>query len=291
MSKFELRPLKEYKGAHYPAAWRKEAPDDELKKSPPSLARCLFTGLLAFGLLFGLIGCFGDVKGKLTEQADAGILPNIDGGDSGDGGDEADSGDIMLGVMAECTPGDVMCADNENLATCNEDYYYDAARSCEEICDEEFADSSAYSLGCDAQAEDPCQCQYDMVPGVMVECTPGEVQCREDNQYVECTEDYYLSDPRSCDELCAESDMMSYGCNEAVVENPCQCGYDILDGEPALCTPGIIECQEDDVALICADDGYGTSQVSCDDHCAEQDMISIGCTTLDRDNFCGCKDE
>ncbi len=58
--------------------------------------------------------------------------------------------------MAECTIGDLFCGDAETLYVC-EDGALHTPYNCEEVCMQSHG-SQARSLGCNAEAEDPCLC-------------------------------------------------------------------------------------------------------------------------------------
>jgi hypothetical protein len=181
---FELRPVPRYEPPRYPTTCR----DDEA--APPAawgwreVIRVALALVLVLGLALGALACGDRARLAVTPPGrDGGIG---DGGPPGDGGPDGappwdgatdDGGDILLGDIAECTPGDLYCADADTLMTCADSTYQ--AESCTERCVDEWG-PTAFSQGCAAAAADPCQCEYDLLDGGMAACTPGEVTCRDE---------------------------------------------------------------------------------------------------------------
>lgn len=140
------------------------------------------------------------------------------------------------GGMVECSPEEVYCDDN-SLVTCPD--YYPIYTECDTYCSETYG-PDYYSLGCDAEAEDPCQCEYGMIDGDWVECLPEDVSC-DGNSMVTC-DDYYPV-YTDCDTYCSETygpDYFSMGC-DAEQEEPCQCEYGIIDGDFEEVNPEDVE--------------------------------------------------
>jgi len=65
--------------------------------------------------------------------------------------------DVLDGGIAQCTPGELQCLDDGQLATCNADSSFDYVL-CSDKCLADLGEG-AISLSCDAtDAEDPCTC-------------------------------------------------------------------------------------------------------------------------------------
>ena len=65
--------------------------------------------------------------------------------------------DIIDGGIAQCTPGELRCLGDGELATCNDDSFFDYL-FCGDVC-VDLLGPGAISRGCDdADAEDPCLC-------------------------------------------------------------------------------------------------------------------------------------
>ena len=198
---------------------------------------------------------------------------------------------MIDGEWVECEPGDVMCSDETTVATCD-DYYWEH-HDCDEICVQTYG-AGAFAVGCDAAEENPCLCDFDIAPGVVAECTPGDVFCSDDTHYMICEDDRTTWTPMDCEDYCNETggiDAYAIGCDATQVGQPCLCEYDIIDGDIAACTPGEVWCRSDDIAGICHDNQWDWDYVYCDDYCPENygpDSYSDGCDASNPENFCGC---
>ncbi|MFH1807731.1 MAG: hypothetical protein ABIJ09_03245 [Pseudomonadota bacterium] len=284
---FEIRPVARYSGARYPGVRppRHDEGDEGVRKPGP--VRLAFTALLIAAISLGLVACLGDLRGKLQDRFD--VVTSADGGGGGDGGTGDDGGDIIMGEMVECSPGDLHCDDADTLATCGDDYLY-TRQSCAEICEDRFSASGewGYSLGCDIDAADPCQCQEDMIDGGMPACFPGDVYCADDTTLVECGDDYSMNSvdcETYCDAQYGDPAAYSLGCSDDAAD-PCQCQYDLEMGVMAVCMPGDIACESGNVLATCAD--YDYQRQDCDDTCAAQGQISLGCDVNAQDP-CQCE--
>ena len=142
--------------------------------------------------------------------------------------------DIIDGDIAECTPGDFYCLDDQNVAICNDDYWSWTEQNCNDYCHEVHGPEYS-SYGCDSQAEEPCDCVYDVMDGMIAECTPGESYCVDDDTVVVCDDDEYSWTEHDCDAYCTDTfgeDYYATGCDAENQTNPCGCEYGIVDGEP-----------------------------------------------------------
>jgi hypothetical protein len=287
---FEIRPVASYRGARYPGVAPRRPPvDDDAGARKPGPVRLAFTAALILFISLGLVACFGDLRGKLNDRFE--IITSADaGGGGGDGGTGDDGGDITMGVMVECTPGEVRCDDADTLVTCD-DSYTPQAQSCATVCEEHYAaqGSWGHSLGCDAAAADPCQCQEDIIDGGMPACYPGDVYCADASTLVECGDDGIPTSvdcEAECDARYSDPMASSAGCDAAAAD-PCQCQYDIVAGVAPVCTPGDVVCEDGDVLLRC-DANYNQTRQDCDETCAAQGGISLGCDAAAEDP-CQCE--
>ena len=131
--------------------------------------------------------------------------------------------DIVDGMMAECEPGDLYCADDRTVAICEDSYFY-TSHDCDERCRETHG-PDFYSMGCDAEAEDPCRCEYGIVDGEAPMCDPGDVICFDDETVGVCEEGGWDYTPQDCAERCVETHgegSASAGC-DPLAEDPCLC--------------------------------------------------------------------
>jgi hypothetical protein len=184
--------------------------------------------------------------------------------------------DIIEGDVDPCYPNDAYCQDERTVVFCDDDW---APQDCEAYCDELLGSIDAFSNGCNAEAEDPCQCEYGIEDGIMAHCDVGEVVCADEMTVGVCVDgvDFTYQD---CNERCVAehgSDWISPGCN-AEAEDPCQCMYGIVDGEMVECSPGDVRCAEDGTFAVCVDNMW--SWRSCEDYCDEMygpDATSGGC--------------
>jgi hypothetical protein len=103
-----------------------------------------------------------------------------------------------------------------------------------------------------------------------------------------------LFEEQDCQEVCKNtfgSDYSSRGC-DADAEDPCLCEYDIIDGDPAVCTPGDMICMDENTVGICQEDQWSYQEQDCDDFCLEnygEDYYSEGCNSDNPENICTCK--
>ncbi|MBN2497603.1 MAG: hypothetical protein JXR96_23625 [Deltaproteobacteria bacterium] len=200
--------------------------------------------------------------------------------------------DIIIGEMVECTPGDLRCLDDDTLQVC-EDYWWATSRDCDDYCREMYGEWS-FSRGCDSEAADPCQCEYDVTPGIVAMCTPGDLHCISERDVQVCNDDGISWTDMSCDEYCREThgaDYYSLGCDDEARE-ACQCEYGIIDGDMPSCTPGDFICQGEETILVCDQDAYSWTSWDCQDWCEEvygEGWTSTGCDADEAENFCGCE--
>ena len=142
--------------------------------------------------------------------------------------------DITPGVMAECTPGDFMCDQDESqVQICQDNAWEWTTVNCDDYC-REVHGPDYYSMGCDNADPEPCQCEYGMIDGMMAECSPGEIQCQDDDTVKIC-EDSWSFTTYDCQDWCEATygaESSAGDCDATEVENPCNCEYGIVDGEP-----------------------------------------------------------
>jgi hypothetical protein len=149
-------------------------------------------------------------------------------------------------------------------------------------------------MGCDAQSPDPCLCEYGIIDGDMAYlCLPEERMCQDDRTVAFCEAGEFI--PQSCDEYCRDTlGPMAYsmGCDDQA-EDPCQCEYDMVEGEMgAVCFPSSVICVDDDTVNICDDVGESISTVSCQEHCEGElgaGASSPGCDPSAGDDPCQCE--
>lgn len=268
---FQVKPIDTYTGARYPSAHTTEPAGETFEERNRPLL-FLVSLVLIVGITVGLVGCY--LRSDYVPETPQ---PQPDGGPDGDGGD----GD------PPCTDGDLRCSDDWTLETCDDGSW--VGQSCHDECSARGLEY--YSVGCDADAEDPCQCEYGIVEGLMEECEPGDVICGDDGMAQICTDEWYW-DLRSCDEICREEhgpEWSSAGCDESA-EDPCQCRYDIIDGGPMFCEPGEAFCDGDTVRMVCGDGGEWTAE-DCNALCLESgnpDVVSGSCEDDGGEAGCVC---
>jgi hypothetical protein len=228
---FEVRPVRQYDVPRYPTTCLEPEPEEPTddRVRPRDVLRWLVAGLLMLGLLVGAIAC-GD-RGRLAvvpPRADGGITP--DGGPQPDGGlpppdgGEPDGGDIIMGDIADCAPGDIFCADTQTLMTCNEDQGTYTATDCDAHCQATYGPQS-YTLGCDVNAVDPCNC-HDMLDGGIAQCTPGTVWCLDPSTVETCDQATGSMVSTDCTTWCHEqygATSTAAGCDASQSDNPCGC--------------------------------------------------------------------
>ncbi len=282
MNPFQVKPMARYDGARYPSPWARApepgSPEQDSSQTPNQRlgpAGLLLALVLTLGLAIGVVGCFADYKALPCEHG-----PRL--ADGSCPGPDPDPG---------CPPGTLAC-DEMALWTCDQDGRWQG-QDCEALCDQR-GGLDSYSQGCDATAEDPCLCEYDIIDGDIAECTPGQFACLDDGQVQICNDDSYSWTTQACSEYCQEThgaEFISYGCDDQA-EEPCLCDYDMLDGVWAGCEPDEVYCQDEDTLMVCAADRYSYDEKACTDYCIEvfgQDYYPTGCDTSDADNLCGCE--
>jgi hypothetical protein len=335
---FEVKPLKRYDVARYPTFVPRPQEEQEEQKAHPLVI--VLAVVLALGLSLGLVGCYSDYKhfcpdglppdrngdcpddepeclpGQVVCRGDSGYSTcNADGEtwantDCEDycrdmfghdatvlGCDEQAAQpcqceyDITLGIMAICTQGDVYCKDEATVGFCDYQTLEYDYQNCGEYCQETMGEDY-YSKGCDAQASDPCLCEYDIIEGGLPVCTPGEFSCVDELTAQVCTTDYTW-ETRDCEVYCQETYgeyTETKGCVEGA-DDPCGC-YDIIDGDVAECTPGeFLFCHDENTASVCAEDHWTWIYQDCAEYCVIHygpDASSSGCDDNEGDNFCGC---
>ncbi len=275
--KFRVEPIRQYKQARYPSAWARQPAVEEEEKKKLNPAMLLVVFVLTLGLALGLIGCLADYKAK---SCGPGLVLDSNGNCVG-----PDPND--------CNPGVLVC-DQNTLMVCNQDGQSWSSQECDVYCSEMYGFGS-YSKGCDALADDPCQCDYDIIDGDIAECTPGGVACWDDETVAFCNQDSYSWTEQNCNDYCLEvngPDYHSNGCN-AQADDPCQCEYDIIEGIWVECTPGEFTCVDEDTASVCSADYMGWENVDCIEYCTDNfgdDYYSTGCKEDNsQDNICGCE--
>jgi hypothetical protein len=144
--------------------------------------------------------------------------------------------DIVDGGLPFCSPGEMECLDEYTLSTCDENISW-VVTDCNQYCQETAEEPGmGWSMGCDVNAEDPCQCEYDIIMGEMFMCTPGDIWCQDQETVAICNDDSFSWSEVGCYDYCVENfgeDYYPTGCdiaNEA--DNICGCEYGIVDGKP-----------------------------------------------------------
>ena len=150
--------------------------------------------------------------------------------------------DTFDGGMYECYPDEKQCLDDATLLICNENYSFDPM-SCEEYCQEKFG-PDYISLGCNIEAQDPCQCEYGLTPGIVAECTPGDIYCPDAQHVAICEEGHLMHTIYACEDYCritfGEDYYSTMDCNAENPGNPCSCEYGIIDGDMADVPPSTL---------------------------------------------------
>ena len=226
--------------------------------------------------------------------------------------------DMILGVMVECTPGDVYCLDNETVQVCDDTSMFQY-QTCEEYCESKFGDEYQPNSICDEdQSGNLCDCQLpdgDIDDDVDHDqdadpagCLPGEYYCQSDSVLAFCEEEGGEFQEYNCNEYCQQqhgNDAYSGGCDNAA-NDPCQCEYDSTDGLPvgdvdysidgdidnAICTLGESHCDEQDNLYVCESLSEGYVKYFCENYCVEEfgaDYVSYGCDAQDTQNPCQCE--
>jgi hypothetical protein len=209
-----------------------------------------------------------------------------------------ENNNILDGVAVECMMDDLTCGDGGTIGVCiNEDgYEHFDYKECNDYCFEEFGpDYSAFGV-CDMNNHDnPCDCQYDVMDGIIAQCDEGDFYCTEDDSISICDASG-MHVEKTCDEYCEEewgSDLFISGsnCSDSTTDEPCDCYYGVLDGAVAECTVDDIICVSDKTLGVC-EDGYTYSNTRCEEICAnENNSTSAGCDTENKENPCLCEEE
>lgn len=263
---FQVKPVSQYQGARYPG---QSDADDELVEERAHPLVIIMAMILVVGVSIGMIGCY--LRSDYVPET-----PQPDGGPDGDPPDPPD-----------CEGDEVQCVDSWTPEVCVDGRF--EAIDCGVYCTETFG-WEYWSMGCDAEADDPCMCEYDVMDGAAPYCEPGDVFCLSENT-VEICNDYY-PETYNCADYCVEQlgeGAISYGCNE-IAEDPCQCDYDIIGGVRAVCTPEDIVCIDDQTLGDCNEYGDIVYR-DCDEYCVEifgSEYLSEGCDMAVLDNPCQC---
>jgi hypothetical protein len=137
--------------------------------------------------------------------------------------------DIILGSPSECIPGEIFCIDSQNVNICTDfDGYSDyKSMSCVDFCKENYG-SEYYPYGdcSDTNAENPCQCEYEIIAGIDVACYPGDIYCFDENTLLECDGNINDYQRINCSDRCLEQNgenSISNGCDASNDVNPCLC--------------------------------------------------------------------
>ena len=271
--RFQVKPVQDYDGAEYLSVYEEGRAEDERMEERTHPLAMLLAMVLVVGLAMGLVGCYlkHDYVPE-TPQPDA-------GGDGGDGGD----GD----PPPECEEGAMRCTDESDLEVCEDETWI--TEDCHERCRDSL-DEFAFSTGCDADADDPCLCEYDIIEGDVDPCYPNDVYCIDDDTAYFCGAEWREVD---CEDYCNETygiDSYSEGCN-AEADDPCQCVTDILDGVMASCEPGELVCLDGGTMGVCDDEGHDYVPVLCHEFCREthgEDWYSNGCNP-EAEELCQCE--
>ncbi len=198
-----------------------------------------------------------------------------------------------------CTEGDAMCRNTDTLVFCDENHVRQVV-NCNDYCVAHYG-ADYVSHGCNAENTDNrCQCDYDGLDGMIAQCYPDELFCSDAEYITYCdmeeSYDPYMGTPRTvtCDAYCKATmgpDYSSYlGCTADNPENPCNCEYDMIDGDIAECMPSDLLCLEDGRVAICTDSYYYEYFV-CSDKCVielGEGAISLGCDATLPEDPCRC---
>jgi hypothetical protein len=281
--KFHVRPLREYGQARYPSMVAAAPPatepareEEETRHHPLEI---LLAAVLVLGISTGLIGCFSDYK---TDACAMGLLPRDENGNC-----------VPPDPEDDCQPGVLFC-DDGTLMSCNQDGPGWSSPDCDAYC-QETLDPMSTSRGCDAGADDPCQCEYDIIDGDVAVCEPGDLMCTDAYTLATCVDWNWVWEEQDCHEYCRDllgPDAYSIGC-DALAEDPCQCQYDVVVGVMPECSPGAFQCSDEDTVVICEEDAWTWTEHDCDTWCTDtfgEDYYAEGCDPgNESDNPCGCK--
>jgi hypothetical protein len=272
---FQVKPVTQYHGAQYPSVYAGDPGDDRLEQKEIHPLTILMALVLVVGLTLGVAGCY-----QTTHRPHGDPPP--DGG-PGDGGPDGDP--------PGCDEGARLCTDMQNFQICDDGEWVTTV--CEEWCDENYS-PDAYATGCDADAEEPCRCEYDIIAGEPDPCYPNDLYCSDEWHLVLCSDEWREVD---CNTYCQEqhegsSEWYSNGCDQNNAADPCQCEYGMVDGGMPECEPGDVMCVNDRTAAVCTD-SHEMREINCDQYCRDEhdgdpDWYSNGCSTSAED-FCQCE--
>jgi len=159
LREFEVRPITHYEGARYPS-WRAQ-PDAEARRC--SIVVVATSIALAAGLALGLVACDEAREPDFERTPAVAVMPpGLDGPPPPD----------PLPAPA-CEPGEIWCEDLETVVICNDDGTAATATDCAEYC-LETTGYQPYAYECNADAEEPCQCEYDIVAGCSATVYPSD---------------------------------------------------------------------------------------------------------------------
>lgn len=267
--KFRVSPVKHYDGARYPGAAPQAAEEPGF-----DFWKFLFCLVLVMGLSLGLmVSC---------------VQYGVDGCPD----DSREVNGKCVGPEDDCEPG-VMRCDTGALMVCDEDGEGWTGQACETYCQDMYG-QDAYSTGCEADAADPCGCQYDITPGVVAECTPGDFMCLDDGQVSLCEDNAWEWTTVDCDDFCQDlhgPGYISMGCEDEADE-ACNCQYGMIDGGMTECSPGDLNCQDEDTLQVCDEDSWSYTTWTCQDWCEENygpEYIAGDCDDSQSDNPCNCE--
>ncbi len=198
-----------------------------------------------------------------------------------------------------CTPGDAVCRNSDVLVRCDDNHVREII-NCADFCVANYGPDYV-SRGCDSTKPDnPCNCKYDAIDGMIAECYPNERWCAGPDSITWCNTDnneWGHLETINCSQYCHLTygpDYYSWeGCDDQNAENPCQCVYDIIDGMFAECLPGEVECAGNGQLAVCTESYYFEYR-NCADVCVEtrgEGSVSEGCSDDSQDNPCLCTED
>jgi hypothetical protein len=271
---FVVKPVNNYQGANYPSAYRQLPSETPSEKEKPHPLMVFASTLIMLWLMIGILCCVdfrsdSCPNGLVIDAAGNCIPPDDD----------------------DCVPGNLFCQDGITLMTCNDQGDAWQAADCTDLCQQ----SAGWSEGCNAVAEDPCQCKYDVIDGDPLICDPGQMHCADENTLAVCKEEYFDFELIDCHQYCQENGEFpemgwSLGC-DIEAQDPCQCQYDIVMGVEPVCTPGEMQCWDENTLAVCSEDLYFET-IDCNQYCQENAELpdtgwSMGCD-LESDDPCQC---
>ena len=136
----------------------------------------------------------------------------------------------------------------------------------------------------------------DILLGVAPMCQPGDIVCQDSQTLVTCDANRNLV-PETCQAFCERTYgvqfplVTSLGCDVKQAD-PCQCQYDIIDGDVAQCTPGDVMCVDDQTVAVCNSERVLVPQ-ACAERCsgvAATDGAAAApvCDPSKPEDPCGC---